>query len=65
MPIVTVKLLPGRSAEQKEELARRITQDVQETLNVGPDAIWITFEEVPGADWYIAGKALKPARREE
>ena len=65
MPIVNVKLLPGRSGEQKQELAQRITRAVQETLNVGPDAVWITFEEIPGADWYVAGKALRPVRSEE
>lgn len=62
MPFVSVKLLQGRTTEQKQELARRITEDVVEVLKTSPEAVWVTFEELPGEDWTVAGKPLGPPR---
>lgn len=58
MPFISVRLVAGRSTEAKQELARRISEDVQDVLQVKPEAVWITFEEIPGADWSIGGNPL-------
>lgn len=62
MPFVSVKLLQGRTTEQKQELARRITEDVVEVLKTSAESVWVTFEELPPADWTVAGKPLGPPR---
>jgi len=62
MPFINIKLVEGRTPEQKQELARRITADVQEILNANPDHIWVTFDDVPAAEWFISGKSLGPRR---
>jgi len=62
MPFINIKLVEGRTPEQKQELARRITQNVQEILNTGPEHVWVTFDDVPAAEWFIAGKSLGPRR---
>lgn len=51
MPHVIVKLWPGRSEEQKTNLADKITQAVMETLNAPETSVSVSFEEVPKERW--------------
>jgi 4-oxalocrotonate tautomerase len=51
MPHIAVKLAPGRSEEQKQELTRRIVQDVVDVLHVSEDVVSLTVEEVDPKDW--------------
>lgn len=51
MPHVVVKLVPGRSEEQKSRLAEEITRAVMSTLDCREDAISVAFEEVQRQDW--------------
>ena len=46
MPIVTVKLLEGRTDEQKKALVERVTEAVVETVNVKPEAVTIVIEDM-------------------
>ncbi|WP_353210463.1 4-oxalocrotonate tautomerase family protein [Rhodovarius sp.] len=65
MPLVQIRWFPGRSAEQKQALATRITQAFGEVVGSAPDHVSIIFEEVAREDWYEAGQPgsapLKPA----
>lgn len=51
MPHVIVKLWPGRSEQQKEKLAERITKDVMEVLHFGDESVSVAFEEIRAEDW--------------
>lgn len=64
MPHIVVKMFPGRTAEQKAELADALTQAMIATLRTPPDAISVAIEDVEKRDWMdkvarpeIAGKA--------
>jgi 4-oxalocrotonate tautomerase len=66
MPHVNVKLYPGRSAQNKAELARAITENVTSILKCGEDSVSVAIEDVPPGDWVevvykseIAGKRDK------
>jgi len=58
MPHVNVKLVSGKSEEQKTGLAEAIVKDVMEILNYGEEAVSVAFEEVKSQDW--AEKVYKP-----
>lgn len=58
MPYVVVKLLPGKSEEQKNRLAEEITKDVMSILHNGEEAVSVAFEEVDRQDW--TEKVYKP-----
>jgi 4-oxalocrotonate tautomerase len=45
MPHVVVKLVPGRSAEQKTHLAEEITKDVVTIFKCGAELVSVAFEE--------------------
>ena len=47
MPRIHVKLYPGRTDEQKAELANRIIKATMEVLNVKETSTHVTFEEIP------------------
>ncbi|HHV29124.1 tautomerase family protein [Acetivibrio mesophilus] len=51
MPHVIVKLWPGRTEDQKIELANRIARDVVETLNASETSVSVSIEEVPREKW--------------
>ncbi|ABN51887.1 MAG TPA: 4-oxalocrotonate tautomerase [Hungateiclostridium thermocellum] len=51
MPHVIVKLWPGRTEEQKQELANRIAKDVIETLNAPQTSVSVSIQEVPREKW--------------
>jgi 4-oxalocrotonate tautomerase len=51
MPHVVVKLVPGKSEQQKRRLAEEITKDVMSILHYGEESVSVAFEEVKPQDW--------------
>ena len=58
MPHVNVKLYPGRSEQDKAELARAIAKDVMAIRKCGDESVSVAIEDVPPGDW--AEKVYKP-----
>ena len=50
MPHVIVKTYPGRSEQQKAQLAETITQQVMAIARVGADAVSVAIEEITAKD---------------
>jgi len=55
MPFIQVHLLEGRTDEQREKLAKAITDAVVEILGVSKDVVWITFHDIPKTHWSTGG----------
>ena len=51
MPHVIVKLYPGRSEEQKKQLANEIVKDVVEIAKCEEKVVSVAFEEIKPEDW--------------
>ncbi len=58
MPHVIVKLLPGRSEQQKVQLAQQIVKDVVRIANTDDKSVSVAIEEVNAEDW--TEKVYKP-----
>lgn len=58
MPHVIVKLYPGRSEEQKVQLADEIVKDVVAIAKCAEKSVSVAFEEIEEKDW--AEKVYKP-----
>jgi 4-oxalocrotonate tautomerase len=58
MPHVIVKLIPGRSEEQKKHLAEEIVKDVVAVIKCQEKSVSVAFEEVAPEDW--PEKVYKP-----
>lgn len=57
MPFIEVHHLEGRTEEQRERLAKAITEAVSEIFNVPKEAVWIKFSEMP-KDHFATGGTL-------
>ncbi|MHB9097266.1 MAG: tautomerase family protein [Syntrophales bacterium] len=51
MPHIIVKLHPGRTEEQKQELTAAIVRDVMTIAKSPETSVSVAFEEVSPADW--------------
>lgn len=51
MPHVIVKLYPGRSEEQKKQLAQAIAQDVVAIIQCEEKSVSVAFEEIDPDQW--------------
>jgi len=58
MPHVIVKLWPGRSEQEKQQLADAIVQDVLKYTKCSEDSVSVAIEEIKSSDW--AEKVYKP-----
>lgn len=56
MPFVHIHWYEGRSAEQKKEIAKRITETLVEVGKTEPEHVWIRFEDSKPADWAMGGE---------
>lgn len=62
MPVVEVKLFPGRDAETKARLGAEITRVMHEVAGISPAATTVVFTDVPAENWVVAGKSLAPPK---
>jgi 4-oxalocrotonate tautomerase len=58
MPHVIVKLWPGKSEWQKQELVEGVANAIMTSLGYGEESVSVSLEEVAPADW--TEKVYKP-----
>jgi 4-oxalocrotonate tautomerase len=61
MPLITVRMTPGRTPAQKAELVSRLTDIFLETCgNPGQSraGVWVVLDEVPADNWAVGGQIL-------
>ena len=58
MPYINVKLAGNLNKEQKQEIAKEITDVMQRVANKPPSYTYIVFNEVATEDWAIGGNFL-------
>ncbi len=51
MPHVIIKMYPGRSVEQKNKLAKAITQSVVDIAKTSEEHVSIDIQEIAPEDW--------------
>ena len=56
MPIVNLKILGTLSVDQKRELVRRFTKDLEEVASKPPEYTYVVIEEIPRTDWGHKGE---------
>lgn len=58
MPYVTVKMLEGRTEEQKKALVEKVTQAVEETTGAPKENIVVFIEEMTKNHYAVGGQRL-------
>lgn len=63
MPMITVQMFPGRTAEEKSALAGRLTDAFLETCGrpgQSRESVWVVIDEVPREHWAVGGSLGSP-----
>jgi 4-oxalocrotonate tautomerase len=55
MPFIEIHHLEGRTEEQRERLAKAITDAVADIFKVPRDDVWIEFSEMPRSHFSTGG----------
>ena len=55
MPVITIKLLEGRTDEQIKEMIKKVTEVVSRTVDAKPETISISVEEMRKDRYAVAG----------
>ncbi|KFL43095.1 4-oxalocrotonate tautomerase [Lysinibacillus sp. BF-4] len=55
MPYITVKMIEGRTAEQKRALVEEVTAAVSKTVNAPKENITVFIEEMSKENYGVAG----------
>ena len=58
MPVVTVEWLEGRTPQQKQALAKALTEAFVQIGSVQAEQVWVVFRDVKRSDWAMSGKLL-------
>lgn len=56
MPIINVKMVQGRTLDQKQELARVLTRETARILKVEPEWVTVIIDEYSRDNWASAGE---------
>ena len=59
MPIVTLENAGTLTAEQKNELIRKLTDVVVEVTNKPESSVYVRIDEVPRENFGVGGKSLE------
>ena len=63
MPFVNIRLVGGRSQEQKDEISKRVVDGISDVLQLPRGDIWVVFEDVSAADWYVGSTTVAELRK--
>ena len=61
MPVVSITMRGGRPPEKKEELIRRVTDTIAETLGISKERVHIVLYEVPAENFGHGGVSVSKA----
>ena len=59
MPLIRVSMFPGRDADQKAELIRRLTETFVEVCGrpgQTAESVWVILDEVEPTAWGVGGE---------
>ncbi len=56
MPLVTIKIITGRTTEQKRNTAKDVTEAIAKNLNCPASAVHIDFIEMSAENYAQGGK---------
>lgn len=59
LPIINVQLMEGRSPEKIEDMLKKVTDTVSESLDAPRENIRVIVQEVPKTHWAIGGNTAE------
>jgi 4-oxalocrotonate tautomerase len=67
MPFVNIRLvrevIASDPENKKAAIAKKVTTAITEATGLGPDDVWVVFEEVAARDWYVGSTNVETRRK--
>jgi len=63
MPFVSIRMIEGRSQQQKDEIAKRVNDALSDVLQLPKEDIWVVFEDITAKDWYVGSTTVAELRK--
>lgn len=63
MPYVNVRMVVGRTQEQKDEILQGVTEVISKVLSKDPEATYVVIDEVPAENWGIGGRSIAERKK--
>ena len=67
MPFVNIRIvkevIAADPAGKKAAIAKKVSAAIAEATGLGPDMVWVVFEEVAAKDWYVGATSVEEQRR--
>jgi 4-oxalocrotonate tautomerase len=63
MPYIAVEIIEGRTEEQKQRVARAITDALVDHMDASAEHVYVVFKDIAATDWLIAGETVAERRR--
>jgi 4-oxalocrotonate tautomerase len=60
MPLVEIKILTGRTPQQKQQMVEQVTQAIATTIDVPLEKVKIHIVEMPPEHYAVGGKLIQP-----
>ena len=62
-PFVSIRMIEGRSQQQKNEIAQRVNDALSDVLQLPKEDIWVVFEDITARDWYVGSTTVAELRK--
>lgn len=66
MPFVNIRIVKEVIQDdpegKKAAIAKRVAEAVSDVAGVPQDVVWVVFEEVGAADWFVGAKSVQQMR---
>jgi 4-oxalocrotonate tautomerase len=63
MRFVSIRMIEGRSQQQKDEIAKRVNDALSDVLQLPKEDIWVVFESITAKDWYVGSTTVAELRK--
>ena len=63
MPFVHIRMVAGRSQQQKDEISQRVAGAISDVLRLPKEDIWVVFDDVAAGDWYVGDTTVAEIRK--
>jgi len=65
MPLVRISLIEGTSEDRRRKAIAAVTDAVVETLDAPREAVRVLIDELPAANWGVAGQSFKDRQADQ
>lgn len=63
MPLVRISMIEGRSPQQKESAAKKITEALVEECGAHAEHIYVIFDDIGETDWTVGGVTVEERKK--